>query len=156
VTGAWQHEGGGAHYSNHQMFPLNRPAEGLDVIDPAIRILWKSRIARSVSGDRRDLGDGPPVTALLIQTNPLVVSPDPAARRIPPRRSVCLRPRAFMTEAAMAISAAATTFEHDDIFTAGGRHFSVDRPRGAAYAECRSKPMCRAWPLPMASIPVSR
>ena len=146
VTGAWQYEGGGAHYSNHQMFPLNRALlEGLDVVDPAIRILDQSRIGPILAGDRRDLGDGPPVTALLIQnTNPMVVSPDSGRVRQGFRRDdlfVCVHEQ-FMTEtAAMAdIVLPATTFlEHDDIYTAGGHYFlQIGRAVLPPYAECRS------------------
>ena len=146
VTGAWQYEGGGAHYSNHQMFPLNRALlEGLDVVDPATRILDQSRIGPILAGDRRDLGDGPPVTALLIQnTNPMVVSPDSGRVRQGFRRDdlfVCVHEQ-FMTEtAAMAdIVLPATTFlEHDDIYTAGGHYFlQIGRAVLPPYAECRS------------------
>jgi anaerobic selenocysteine-containing dehydrogenase len=146
VTGAWQHEGGGAHYSNHQMFPLNRALlEGLDVVDPEIRILDQSRIGPILAGDRCDLGDGPPVTALLIQnTNPMVVSPDSGRVRHGFSRDdlfVCVHEQ-FMTEtAAMAdIVLPATTFlEHDDIYTAGGHYFlQIGRAVLRPYAECRS------------------
>jgi anaerobic selenocysteine-containing dehydrogenase len=146
VTGAWQYEGGGAHYSNHQMFPLNRTLlEGLDVVDPAIRILDQSRIGPILAGDKSDLGDGPPVTALLIQnTNPMVVSPESGRVRQGFRRDdlfVCVHEQ-FMTEtAAMAdIVLPATTFlEHDDIYTAGGHYFlQIGRAVLPPYAECRS------------------
>jgi len=78
VTGAWQYEGGGAHYSNHGALPLDLTLiEGLDVVDPATRMLDQSRIGPVLCGDKRDLGDGPPVTALFIQnTNPMVVAPE--------------------------------------------------------------------------------
>jgi len=77
VTGAWQYEGGGALYSQHHLASLDRTLiEGRDVLDPSIRILDQSRIGPILTGDKRDLGDGPPVTALFIQnTNPMVVSP---------------------------------------------------------------------------------
>src|SRR5215204_1933885 len=78
VTGAWQYEGGGAHYSNHGMLPLDLTlVEGLDARDPGTRILDQSRIGPVLTGDKRDLGDGPPVTALFVQnTNPMVVAPE--------------------------------------------------------------------------------
>ena len=98
VTGAWQYEGGGALYSNHGLLPLDLALiEGLDVVDPSTRILDQSRIGPMLSGDKRDLGDGPPVTALLIQnTNPMVVAPESGLVHagLPPRRSVRLRARA--------------------------------------------------------------
>jgi anaerobic selenocysteine-containing dehydrogenase len=146
VTGAWQYEGGGAHYSNHQMFGLDRTLlEGLDAFDPSIRILDQSRIGPILAGDKRDLGDGPPVTALLIQnTNPMVVSPESGLVRQGFLRDdlfVCVHEQ-FMTEtAAMAdVVLPATTFlEHDDIYTAGGHYFlQIGRAVLPPHAECRS------------------
>jgi anaerobic selenocysteine-containing dehydrogenase len=78
VTSAWRYEGGGALISNHDLVPLDLPLiEGLDLLDSVARTLDQSRIAPLLTGDRRDLGDGPPVTALFVQNaNPLVVSPE--------------------------------------------------------------------------------
>jgi anaerobic selenocysteine-containing dehydrogenase len=60
VTGAWQYEGGGALQSNHGLVALDRTLlEGLDVLDPSTRILDQSRIGPVLTGDCRDLGDGP-------------------------------------------------------------------------------------------------
>jgi len=146
VTGAWAHEGGGAHYSNHGMLPLDLTMiEGLDVVDPATRILDQSRIGPVLTGDKRDLGDGPPVTALLVQnTNPMVVAPESGLVRQGFRRDdlfTCVHEQ-FLTEtAAMAdIVLPATTFlEHDDIYTAGGHHFlQIGRAVLPTHAECRS------------------
>jgi anaerobic selenocysteine-containing dehydrogenase len=146
VTGAWAHEGGGAHYSNHQGFGLDRTLlEGLDTVDPSTRILDQSRIGPILTGDRRDLGDGPPVTALLIQnTNPMVVSPESGLVHRGFARDdlfVCVHEQ-FMTEtAAMAdIVLPATTFlEHDDLYTAGGHWFlQIGRAVLPPHAECRS------------------
>ena len=95
MTGAWAHEGGGALYSNLGLVPLDLTViEGLDRLDPATRILDQSRIGPVLTGDRRDIGDGPPVTALFIQnTNPMVVAPESGvgAPRFRALRSVCLR-----------------------------------------------------------------
>jgi len=146
VTGAWVHEGGGALYSNHELFPLDRTLlEGLDVLDPATRILDQSRIGAVLTGDRRDLGAGPPVTALFVQnTNPMVVAPDSArVHRGFARHDlfVCVHEQ-FMTEtAAMAdIVLPATTFlEHDDLYTAGGHAFlQIGRAVLPPHGECRS------------------
>ena len=146
VTGAWQYEGGGALQSNHGLVRLDRRLiEGSDVIDHSTRILDQSRIGAILTGDRYDLGDGPPVAALLIQnTNPMVVSPESGLVHRGFARDdlfVCVHEQ-FMTEtAAMAdIVLPATTFlEHDDIYTAGAHtylqmHRAVVPPLG----ECRS------------------
>src|SRR6516162_2773777 len=146
VTGAWAHEGGGALYSNLGLVPLDATLiEGLDRRDPSTRILDQSRIGPVLTGDRRDIGDGPPVTALLIQnTNPMVVAPESALVHHGFARSdlfVCVHEQ-FMTEtAAMAdIVLPATTFlEHDDIYTAGAHTWlQIARAVLPPHAECRS------------------
>jgi anaerobic selenocysteine-containing dehydrogenase len=146
VTGAWQYEGGGALYSQHHLASLDRTLiEGRDVLDPSIRILDQSRIGPILTGDKRDLGDGPPVTALFIQnTNPMVVSPASGLVRQGFGRDdlfVCVHEQ-FLTETpAMAdIVLPATTFlEHDDIYTAGAHTFlQIGRAIVPPYAECRS------------------
>jgi anaerobic selenocysteine-containing dehydrogenase len=146
VTGAWQHPGGGALYGNGAgIYPLDRTLiEGLDVIDRGTRILDQSRIGPILTGDKRDLGNGPPVTALFVQnTNPMVVSPDSNKVRAGFSRDdlfVCVHEQ-FMTEtAAMAdIVLPATTFlEHDDIYTASGHTFlQVARKVVEPFAEAR-------------------
>jgi len=51
--------------------------EGLDVVDPSIRMLDQSRVGAILTGDREALKNGPPVAAMLIQnTNPVSVAPD--------------------------------------------------------------------------------
>ena len=145
VTGAWRYEGGGALYANGGgLYRLDRSLiEGLDVVDHSTRILDQSRIGPILTGDRRDLGDGPPVTALLVQnTNPMVVSPDSNKVRQGFLRAdlfTCVHEQ-FMTEtAAMAdiVLPATTMLEHDDIYTAGGHTFlqvarKVVEPSGGA------------------------
>ena len=146
VTGAWQYEGGGALYSQHGLAALDRTLiEGRDVLDPTTRILDQSRIGPILLGDKRDLGDGPPVTALFIQnTNPMVVSPAAGLVHQGFARDdlfVGVHEQ-FLTEtAAMAdIVLPATTFlEHDDIYTAGAHTFlQIGRAIVTPYAECRS------------------
>jgi len=146
VTGAWQYEGGGALYSQHGLASLDRTLiECRDVLDPETRILDQSRIGPILTGDKRDLGDGPPVTALFIQnTNPMVVSPASGLVRQGFGRDdlfVCVHEQ-FLTETpAMAdIVLPATTFlEHDDIYTAGAHTFlQIGRAIVPPYAECRS------------------
>jgi anaerobic selenocysteine-containing dehydrogenase len=146
VTGAWAYEGGGALYSNLGLVALDLTLiEGLDGLDPATRILDQSRIGPVLTGDRRDIGGGPPVTALLIQnTNPMVVAPESGLVHRGFERSdlfVCVHEQ-FMTEtAAMAdIVLPATTFlEHDDIYPAGAHtYLQIGRAVLVPYAECRS------------------
>ncbi|MGO8919179.1 MAG: molybdopterin oxidoreductase family protein [Stellaceae bacterium] len=147
VTGAWQYEGGGALYANGGgLYKLDRSLiEGLDAVDHKTRILDQSRIGPILTGDRRDLGDGPPITALLVQnTNPMVVSPDSNAVRRGFSRDdlfTCVHEQ-FMTEtAAMAdiVLPATTMLEHDDIYTAGAHTFlQVARKVIEPFAEARS------------------
>jgi anaerobic selenocysteine-containing dehydrogenase len=78
VTGAWLLEGGGAFFANADIYRIDkRMIEGLDVHDPAVRMLDQSRIGAILEGDRDALAGGPPVAALLVQnTNPLSVAPE--------------------------------------------------------------------------------
>ena len=146
VTGAWQYKGGGALYANAGIYGVDRTLiEGLDVLDPSTRVFDQSRIGPVLTGDKRDLGDGPPVTALLIQnTNPMVVAPQTLSVREGFRRSdlfTCVHEQ-FMTEtAAMAdVVLPATTFlEHDDIYTGGGHTFlQIARKVVEPHAEART------------------
>ena len=130
VTGAWQYPGGGALQGQSDVYGLDETLiQGLDLQDKSTRLLDQSRIGPILTGDRRDLGDGPPVTALFIQnTNPMVVCPESAkvaegfAR---PDLFTCVHEQ-FMTETAVMadIVLPATTFlEHDDVYVAGGHTY---------------------------------
>ena len=146
VTGAWEVEGGGALWGNGAIYHLDKTLiEGLDRRDPEVRMLDQSRFGPVVTGDRRDLGEGPPVTALLIQnTNPAVVCPE-SAKCIEGLQRLdlftCVHEQFFTDTAAYAdVILPATTFlEHDDYYTASGHTFlqvtkRVIEPPG----ECRS------------------
>ncbi len=127
VSGAWQYEGGGAFKNNEGIYPWDKTLiEGLDVKDPSVRMLDQSRIGAILTGDRRDLGDGPPVTALLIQnTNPMVVAPDLNQVHAGFARQdlfTCVHEQLMTESAKMAdIVLPATAFlEHGDIYQGGG------------------------------------
>jgi anaerobic selenocysteine-containing dehydrogenase len=146
VTGAWQHRGGGALYAGAALYQLDRSLiEGSDAIDPKTRILDQSRLGAILTGDRRDLGDGPPVTAMLIQnTNPAVVAPESLKVRAGFMRDdlfTCVHEQFLTDTAAMAdIVLPATTFlEHDDMYTSGGHtHLQVARKVVEPVGEARS------------------
>jgi len=146
VSGAWQYEGGGAFHTNGQLYHWNKELiEGLDTLDPTVRVLDQSRIGPVLTGDKKDLGDGPPVTAMIIQnTNPMDVAPDLAKVHEGFARDdlfVCVHEQ-FMTETAkMAdIILPATTFvEHDDIYQGGGQnHIMMGAKVIEPLGECRS------------------
>ncbi len=146
VTGAWRHLGGGALFANGGLFRLDRTLiEGTDVADPSVRVLDMSRLGPVLAADARDIGDGPPVTAMLVQnTNPAAVAPESARVRAGLLRDdlfVCVHEQ-FMTEtAALAdVVLPATTFlEHDDIYLGGGHTFLlVVRAVIEPYAESRA------------------
>ena len=146
ITGAWQHRGGGALYSNGGLYKIDdRLIKGLDALDPSTRILDQCRIGAVLTGDKRDLGDGPPVAALFIQnTNPMTVCPDSTKVREGFRRDdlfVCVHEQ-FMTDTAeMAdIVLPATTFlEHDDFYKGSGHTFlQVTRKVVEPHGEARS------------------
>jgi anaerobic selenocysteine-containing dehydrogenase len=130
VTGAWQHRGGGALYSNGAIFNIDQTLiMGLDRVDQNVRVLDQSRIGAILTGDQDDLGDGPPVTAMFIQnTNPMNVAPDLLKVRDGFARDdlfTCVHEQ-FLTETAQMadIVLPATTFlEHDDMYTGGGNTF---------------------------------
>ncbi len=146
VTGAWQHRGGGALFSQAGIYALNKTLIcGLDVLDPSVRMFDMSRIGPVLTGEPADIGNGPPVTALLIQnTNPIAVAPEGRKVRQGFARDdlfVCVHEQ-FMTEtAAMAdIVLPATTFlEHDDIYTASGHTtLQVTKKLIEPFAQARS------------------
>jgi anaerobic selenocysteine-containing dehydrogenase len=146
VTGAWQHEGGGAFHNNGAIYHWRKTLiEGLDAYDPKVRRLDQSKIGRILTGDAAALHNGPPVKALLVQsTNPASVAPEQGLVK-----QGFLREDLFvvvheqiMTETAQLadIVLPATMFtEHDDIYQGGGHQYIglgpklVDPP-----GECRS------------------
>jgi len=146
VTGAWLHEGGGAFHNNGAIYHWDKQMiEGLDVVDPAIRLLDQSRIGPVLTGDAEALHGGPPVTAMLIQnTNPMMVAPELNLVHAGFAREdlfACVHEQ-FMTETAQMadIVLPATMFlEHDDIYQGGGHQYIVLGPQVVEPPEgCRS------------------
>ncbi|GBE44607.1 putative dimethyl sulfoxide reductase chain YnfE precursor [bacterium BMS3Bbin10] len=146
VTGAWAHEGGGAFYSNKDIYSWDKTMiEGLDAIDPDVRMLDLTRIGAVLTGEEEDIGEGPPVTALFIQNmNPVAVAPDQRKVRAGFARDdlfVCVHEQ-FMTETAQLadIVLPATMFlEHDDFYQGGGHQHILLGPRLIEPpGECRS------------------
>jgi anaerobic selenocysteine-containing dehydrogenase len=131
MTGAWREEGGGAICNMSGVFAkLDKTlTDGSDLLDPKTRLLDMSRIGPILTGDASDLGDGPPVTAMLVQnSNPMMVAPDYARVRQGLLRDDLFLAvhEQFLTETArMAdIVLPATTFlEHDDLYAAYGQTF---------------------------------
>jgi anaerobic selenocysteine-containing dehydrogenase len=146
VTGAWQHEGGGAFHSNSGVYGLNKVlVEGHDVQDPSVRRLQQTHIGRVLTGDPEALRGGPPVTAMLIQnTNPVSVAPEQELVKQGFARDdlfVCVHEQ-FMTETARMADVVipATMFlEHDDVYTSGGhQHIQFGPKLVDPPGECRS------------------
>ncbi len=146
VTGAWQHEGGGALHSNSGMYKWNKTMiEGLDRKNSSLRVIDQSRIGPALLGDPHDLAGGPPVKAMLIQnTNPASVAPDQTKVKQGLAREdlfVCVHEQ-FMTETAKYadIVLPATMFlEHDDVYQGGGhQHIMLGRKLVEAPGECRT------------------
>ena len=136
VAGSWRHEGGGAFHTNGGIYHWDKTLiEGLDCLDPQVRVFDQSRIGPILTGDPQDLADGPPVTALLIQnTNPMSLAPDLNRVHEGFAREdlfVCVHEQ-FMTETAQMadIVLPATMFlEHDDLYQAGGHQHITLGPR---------------------------
>ncbi len=146
VTGAWAHEGGGAFYSNKDIYHWDKTMiEGLDVQDPDVRVLDLSRIGAVLTGNRQDIGGGPPVTVLFVQNmNPVAVAPDQRKVKAGFAREdlfVCVHEQ-FMTETAQLadIVLPATMFlEHDDFYQGGGhQHILLGPKLIEPPGECRS------------------
>lgn len=146
VTGAWQHEGGGAFFNNGAIFGFDKTLiDGHDVFSPTSRQLDQSKLGRILTGDAEALCGGPPVKALLIQnTNPMSVAPEQSLVHQGFGREdlfVAVHEQ-FMTETArMAdIVLPATMFlEHDDLYYGGGhQHISVGSRLIDPPGECRN------------------
>jgi len=146
VRGNWKYEGGGALHSCSGLYQLNKSMiEGLDVFDPATRMLDQSRIGAVLCGNPLDLANGAPVTAMLIQnTNPANIAPDQAKVLAGLAREdlfLCVHEQ-FATETAKYADILLPTtmfLEQDDIYTASGHPHIMFGPKILdAPGECRS------------------
>jgi anaerobic selenocysteine-containing dehydrogenase len=146
VRGAWAHQGGGALWATSGVYGLDKSLiEATECHDPGVRVLDMSRIGPVLCGDVQDLGDGPPVTAMLIQnTNPAVTAPRSALVRQGLAREdlfLCVHEQ-FMTETARYadIVLPATMFlEHEDFYAAGAHTYMQGHKAVLpAPGECRS------------------
>jgi anaerobic selenocysteine-containing dehydrogenase len=146
ITGAWEHLGGGAVQSMGGVFHLDRTLlDGLDLPAPTARVLDMSRLGPVLAGDRRDLGNGPPVRAMLVQnSNPATVCPDSGlVRQGLLRDDLFLAVHEQMPTATTALAdivlPATTCMEHADLYTSYGHSFlQAARPVIAPVGEARS------------------
>ncbi|MDO8604970.1 MAG: molybdopterin oxidoreductase family protein [Phaeospirillum sp.] len=144
ITGAWRHKGGGAVQSTGGVFDLGRTLlDGLDVPQAKTRVLDMSRIGPVLTGD--DLGDGPPVTAMLVQnSNPATVAPDSGLVRRGLMRDdlfLAVHEQVMTATARFAdiVLPATTSMEHADLYTSYGHTFlQMAKPVIAPLGEARS------------------
>ncbi|SDO95899.1 molybdopterin oxidoreductase family protein [Phyllobacterium sp. OV277] len=136
VTGAWQHEGGGAFHSNSGIFRMDkREIEGQAFKDTSVRHIDQSKIGLALTGDKDTLYGGPPVMAMLIQnTNPANVAPQQRLIKQGMAREdlFMVVHEQFMTDTAKMgdVVLPATMFmEHDDIYRGGGQQHIVLGPK---------------------------
>ncbi|WP_349371121.1 molybdopterin oxidoreductase family protein [Salinarimonas sp.] len=146
VTGAWQHEGGGAFHNNGAIFHWNKSLiEGHDLRDPTVRMLDQSQIGRVLLGDAEALRHGPPVTALFIQnSNPVSVAPEQELVKAGFAREdlFTVVHEQFVTETAAyadVVLPATMFMEHDDLYQGGGhQHIQIGPKLVDPPGECRS------------------
>ena len=146
VTGKWQHRGGGALFSNRELYGVDGTLiKGLDVVDPNTRALDMSQIGRVLTGDAKALKGGPPVTMLFTQNiNPAEVAPETTRVIDGMMRDdlfTCVHEQFMTASAKLAdIVLPATMFlEHEDMYQGGGHFYlQVHKALIEPLGECRS------------------
>ncbi|UTW50346.1 molybdopterin oxidoreductase family protein [bacterium SCSIO 12827] len=146
VTGKWKHRGGGALFSNRELYGVDGTLiKGLDVVDPNTRALDMSQIGRVLTGDAHALKDGPPVTVLFTQNiNPAEVAPETTRVIDGMMRDdlfTCVHEQFMTASAKLAdIVLPATMFlEHEDMYQGGGHFYlQVHKALIEPLGECRS------------------
>lgn len=146
VTGSWKHVGGGAFYSNRELFGVDATlVRGLDRLDPKTRALDMSRIGDILTGHEPSLLGGPPVTVLFTQNiNPAEVAPETTKVIEGMKRDdlfTCVHEQFMTASAKLAdIVLPATMFlEHEDMYQGGGHvYLQVHKALIEPLGECRS------------------
>lgn len=145
ITGAWRERGGGAFFLNLDWRLDTTVAHGLDMMDPAIRMLDQSRIGGVLCGEAADLKGGPPVMAMLMQNaNSANVAADSKAVQRGLSRSdlfLCVHEQFLTATARYAdiLLPAANFLEYDDIYYGlGHTHITIGLAVLERFAEARS------------------
>ena len=145
VSGAWRMRGGGFLAGCGGVFHVDKTlTRGLDVETNA-RELDMSQIGRVLTGDSEALQDGPPVTAMLVQScNPGSVAPEQAKVQVGLARDdlfLCVHEQ-FMTDTARwadVVLPATTFLEHPDLYASYGHTFlQVAKPVLPRFGEART------------------